>query len=391
MLPSFLFIVEIVISWGYVVSKGKLNLVTVDDSNKSKLNSKYSSTNIVTLDSVEEGNYVRKSKKKKAKKGFFTVSRLLLVLFVCALLAGAKLGGMFNYKDATSTESSVIVGSVWGTYFAKNVPMDNTVAFESAIKKYFKSEYGLSITVSDIKDNVSDGVSSLEATVRVLDDANKYTFVYSKEGKKVDISEDYGSRYTSRLVSERLSELYKNKLPKNSEIWVVTDSLSAKGDIDFSSIEEVVSEWDIADIVSYNKANHLIKEINISILSGGESNLSKYAKRLVDVVTTLDASRSGIPKLNVGFFKGKNSRNYVYEDIASRRGIDVEDIDFSIDWYEEIPKIAKVKNYMWGAISISENAGTVLNAYVDDKVDFYTVEGGSEEIPIYKRVKDLID
>lgn len=364
------------------MSKGKLKIGEFEDSDKSSLNSMY----ISDVDSVENITYGRRGKKKK---GIFTIPRLLLILFVVSLFIGVKLVDMTE-DEVTSKESSVVLGTVWGNYFAKNVPMDNTVAFESAIKKYFKSEYDLSVTVSDVKDSVSSGISSLEATVKVFDDDNTYTFVYSKEGKKVGIHEDYGSRYTSRLVSKKLSELYKNKLPKNAEIWVVTDSLSANDGIDFSSIEDVISEWDIADIVSYNRANHLIKEINISILSGGESNLSKYAKRLVDIVTTLDAQRNGIPKLNVGFFKGKNSRNYVYEDIAKRRGIDVEDIDFSIDWYEEIPKVDKVKNYMWGAISISENAGVVLNAYVDDKVDTYTVENG-KEIPIYKRVKDLIE
>lgn len=338
---------------------------------------------------VKESNYERvstkKRKKKKKKSGLFTVPSLLSILFICSLLSGAMVGGLFT-KDVEGESSSILVGGKWGRYFSDNVVMDSSASFEGAIKKYFKSEYGKNVSVY----NVKECENGLEANVKVIDDDNAYNFVYTKKDKKVDVYEDYGSRYTGRLLSKRLNELYKNKLPNRSDLWVVTDSLTKSG-IPFDEIEDTISKWDIAEIMSYNKSNHLIKEINMTILTGTDSNLRSYAKRIVDVVTTLDASEMGVPKLNVGFFKGKNSRNYVYEDIANRRGISKEDIDFTIDWYEEIPKIKGVKNYMWGAISISENAGLVLNNYIETKETEYTIEGSDEVKPIYKKVKELID
>lgn len=269
------------------------------------------------------------------------------------------------------------------------LPSDITdTAFKSNIMRYYKTKYGVSLYVSDIE---REG-DSIKALIKDSEDNSEYHLIYSYDisSKRASISEDYGKVQTSKIMNKYIDTIIGSGLPKNATINVlVRDIKDIDSNISYSGFEKMVSEWDVGDLVSYNKANRLIEEINIDIISGSSSTMRKYSKQLLTIVTTLDSGMSDSPKLNVVFFKGKNSRGYVYESIESKYGKDRESIYTGLNWYEEIKEIKGASNYMYGAIHIDSNASTVLNEYIEEDKEAYTIEGVGD-IPVYQTVSEIL-
>lgn len=319
---------------------------------------------------------------------FFSVRKMLLFIFVCVCLIVFKVSySMYSSDKMISDEVSTL--SYWECYFSDRLDSTNS-NISSLVQTYYNDEYDLGILVNGVVDLSEGDTLNIKVSVSPKTDKGSiYSFNYIKEDKKVSVVEDYGSRMTSLLLSERLNELLKKEIPKNATLWVVTNSLSSDKNIKYSEIGDIIKGWEIADIVSYNASNFLIKDINMTILGDSGYKLRNYKKNLLTIAKTLNNSGVDNPTLNVGFFRGKNGRDFVLGAIADRSNVVKDTIDFTINWYDEIPKIISMEKYMYGAIHIGGSAIDVLTTYYEEDIDTYKLDGSDEFKVLYKTVKEL--
>lgn len=356
----------------------------------------------------ECSDYIDKPNETKGK-GFLTIPVLLLLVCVISTILGVdvSLGDVLNIPKSDEKSTDVGKAHVLGDDLeVSDTDIDSRLQkgelLSDIVKDYFKSEYGLDITVVDTVD-VTEGEGVLKLiTVKDINSGSAYEFRYDRKNGLTTVTDTYGSTLTSKLLGVKLTEYYKDRLPEGSTIWVDSESLGIHSMVENSDIANTIMNSSIEGLLNYTDEVNLFRGVGLNIVeeqgivSDGniDNSIEDYVVKYKGVFLDIDSvfKRNGVsPRLEVVFLNGAEGKLNVLSYLEQKIGLTTVGGSFFIKWYDEIPMMGEeAKNNIIGAMSIKSDITGVLNNYYSNGVNKYFDVVNNRYIPVYSTVDDIM-
>ena len=354
----------------------------------------------------EDLNFLGSSEKPKKRGNVLTIPVLLLILCLGVNIFGLdiSIGDIISVLKTEGNQSVEVTSKGVDTNISEAITtVDDKLKegelLSDVVKNYFKSEYGLDITIVDTVD-ATDGVEDDNVlkviTVKDIDSGSAYEFRYDRVNGVTNITDTYGSTLTSKLLGAKLTEYYKDKLPEGSTIWVDSESLGMHSSIENSDIANKIMNLSLDELLLYTDEVKLFRGIGLNIVESEykEEVEENYVLKYKDLFQSIDElfSVGGVsPKLEVVFLKGEEGKLNVLSYLEQKIGLTTVGGSFFIDWYSEIPLMGMDANTnIIGAMSIKNNITDVLNNYINNNLNRYFDEVSNKYIEVYSSVDNIM-
>lgn len=359
------------------------------------------------LDELYEFDYedVPKQNRSKIKSVFMSILLFIAAIILIWLLKSdihlfdIQLGDIIGLSTSSDVDRTYEVSdgissnSKWGKIIDERLKKGDLLP--DIVKDYFKEDYGINVTVIESLDlGINENVQGDVRVIQVKDDESGgvYEFHYSRTDKTLDVKDTYGSALTSKLLGEKLTDLYKGVLPKGSVIWVDGASLGNHSDVDNSNIKDRILNASIEELLEYNKEVLLFEGIGVNIVCEEGKNEVDFRSTLLNLADVFSSEDGMYPRLEVSYVKGQQGMNNIMKYLTDKASLKSTSDNIFVKWYDDVLAMGEdVKTNLWGVMSIKTNAKKVLESYYNESAVTYLDEVSGLYLPIYKSADEIVE
>lgn len=184
---------------------------------------------------------------------------------------------------------------ILGDYVKAN--LSNSGSMAKLVEDYIRETYNTKVRVIGTK-----GGNGSSVQINIKDDENDIIAYFKYDGSKGTATESYGTKLTSKILSDKLTEHYKSQMPSGSKIMVWLNS--AVSIVEEGSIDSLISA-DIDTIIKKVESSSFpVNCINVYVPVSEGFNLKDTEGYIRDILK-----------------KGENGRVEVVEESIDTEGI----------------------------------------------------------------------